>query len=253
MKHRVLLFFNAEPACNVDSSAVPVINRPYFIAGPQKMWIPNTYIMCLESLSHLLVMIASSSNFIIYCTISTKFKIFLKRRIMFRFEPNPESASFNSNGLMLRSFRNSNVVANGIPVIATSPPRHVVSIRCPSSAAMVNGVSPVRRGAEVPLPCIVIENPGTDMTRRNGKTSVSLYKRRSNSVFPDLLATLAKSKSVSNIESENLLNEEDSGTKTETESASTIHTPNQRSLSFSLYENSLPFQSESQAFDTLSM
>jgi len=42
-------------------------------------WVPPAYIMCLESLSNLLVMISSSSNFIIYCFISTQFKLFFKK------------------------------------------------------------------------------------------------------------------------------------------------------------------------------
>ena len=235
----------------------PVLYCAIFIAGPQRMWIPSTYIMCLESLSHLLVMIASSSNFIIYCTISTKFKIFLKRRIMFRFEPNPESASFNSrpDGLMMRSFRNSNVVAtNGIQVIAS--PRHRGGIMCQPLMTTIPERGDGGQTAQQRPPCIIIETNKADMFKpsRNGKTSVSLYKRRSNSVFPDLLGlAVAKSKSVSNIETSEimLLNEDSAGTKTDTpESASTVHTPNQRS--FSLNENSSsPFHS--QTFDTLSM
>lgn len=50
----------------------------------QGYWIPPSWLLCLESVSHLLVMISSSTNFLIYCTISTKFKIFLKRTFLYR-------------------------------------------------------------------------------------------------------------------------------------------------------------------------
>jgi len=50
-------------------------------------WVPPAFIMCLESLSNLLVMISSSSNFIIYCFISTQFKLFFKKLL----EPNPNA------------------------------------------------------------------------------------------------------------------------------------------------------------------
>ena len=35
--------------------------------------------MCLESVAHLLVMINSSSNFLIYCSVSTQFKTALAK------------------------------------------------------------------------------------------------------------------------------------------------------------------------------
>jgi hypothetical protein len=47
-------------------------------------WIPPYWILCLESVSHLLTMIAASTNFIVYCTISTKFKIFLQQTFLYR-------------------------------------------------------------------------------------------------------------------------------------------------------------------------
>ena len=89
-------------------------------SGPDRTWIPSTHIMCLESFSHLLVMIASSSNFIIYCTISTKFKIFLKCRFLFRSVPHPNSNSVNSNGLVLKSLGDTNALNHQVKLSVRS-------------------------------------------------------------------------------------------------------------------------------------
>jgi hypothetical protein len=40
----------------------------------EQEWTPPYWILCLESLSQLLTMVAASTNFIIYCTISTKYQ-----------------------------------------------------------------------------------------------------------------------------------------------------------------------------------
>ena len=37
-------------------------------------YIPPMWIMCLESVAHLLVMINFSTNFLIYCSVSKQFK-----------------------------------------------------------------------------------------------------------------------------------------------------------------------------------
>ena len=37
-------------------------------------YIPPLWVMCLESVAHLLVMLNFSSNFLIYCSVSTQFK-----------------------------------------------------------------------------------------------------------------------------------------------------------------------------------
>ena len=42
-------------------------------------YVPPLWIMCLESVAHLLVMLNSSSNFLIYCSVSKQFKTALSR------------------------------------------------------------------------------------------------------------------------------------------------------------------------------
>ena len=37
-------------------------------------YIPPMWIMCLESVAHLLVMVNFSTNFLIYCSVSKQFK-----------------------------------------------------------------------------------------------------------------------------------------------------------------------------------
>ena len=45
-------------------------------------YVPPLWIMCLESVAHLLVMLNSSSNFLIYCSVSKQFKTALSRRCL---------------------------------------------------------------------------------------------------------------------------------------------------------------------------
>ena len=45
-------------------------------------YVPPLWIMCLESVAHLLVMLNSSSNFLIYCSVSKQFKTALARRCL---------------------------------------------------------------------------------------------------------------------------------------------------------------------------
>ena len=42
-------------------------------------YIPSLWIMCLESVAHLLVMLNVSSNFLIYCSVSSPFKAALTK------------------------------------------------------------------------------------------------------------------------------------------------------------------------------
>ena len=42
-------------------------------------YIPPLWIMCLESVAHLLVMLNFSSNFLIYCSVSNQFKMSLSK------------------------------------------------------------------------------------------------------------------------------------------------------------------------------
>lgn len=42
-----------------------------------KSYIPPIELVCMESISHIMIMINSSCNFIVYCTLSTHFKVFM--------------------------------------------------------------------------------------------------------------------------------------------------------------------------------
>ena len=42
-------------------------------------YIPSLWVMCLESVAHLLVMLNVSSNFLIYCSVSSPFKTALTK------------------------------------------------------------------------------------------------------------------------------------------------------------------------------
>ena len=42
-------------------------------------YIPSLWVMCLESMAHLLVMLNVSSNFLIYCSVSSPFKVALSK------------------------------------------------------------------------------------------------------------------------------------------------------------------------------
>ena len=46
-------------------------------AGAQ--YVPPLWVMCLESVAHLLVMVNFSSNFLVYCSVSQQFKAALSR------------------------------------------------------------------------------------------------------------------------------------------------------------------------------
>ena len=48
-------------------------------------YIPPLWIMCLESVAHLLVMLNFSTNFLIYCSVSAPFKKALSKVKLFHF------------------------------------------------------------------------------------------------------------------------------------------------------------------------
>ena len=47
-------------------------------------YTPPLELLCMESISHILILFNSSSNFIIYCTLSTHFKVFMKKLLLRR-------------------------------------------------------------------------------------------------------------------------------------------------------------------------
>ena len=65
--------------------AIINVNITIQCAAINKAWIPPSWMLIMESISHLLLLFSSSSNFLIYCTISTRFKIFFKRKFFFRY------------------------------------------------------------------------------------------------------------------------------------------------------------------------
>ena len=73
------LFLGLQAIINVNITITCISNN--------KHWIPPIWMLIAESISHLLLLISSSTNFLIYCTISTKFKIFIKRKICWRYVP----------------------------------------------------------------------------------------------------------------------------------------------------------------------
>ena len=47
-------------------------------------YIPPVWVMCLESVAHLLVMFNFSSNFLVYCSVSNQFKAALSKVVRIR-------------------------------------------------------------------------------------------------------------------------------------------------------------------------
>ena len=45
-------------------------------------YYPPAYILYSETVSHLLLLTNSSVNFLIYCVVATRFRVFIKRRVM---------------------------------------------------------------------------------------------------------------------------------------------------------------------------
>ena len=63
-------------------------------------YIPPVWIMCLESVAHLLVMLNFSSNFLIYCSVSKQFKQALSRVcLFFCWPPSPPCLILESSDL----------------------------------------------------------------------------------------------------------------------------------------------------------
>ena len=48
-------------------------------------YIPPLWVMCLESVAHLLVMLNFSTNFLIYCSVSAPFKKALSKVMLWHF------------------------------------------------------------------------------------------------------------------------------------------------------------------------
>ena len=47
-------------------------------------YIPPVWVMCLESVAHLLVMFNFSTNFLVYCSVSNQFKAALSKVVRIR-------------------------------------------------------------------------------------------------------------------------------------------------------------------------
>ena len=45
-------------------------------------YIPPVWVMCLESVAHLLVMLNFSTNFLVYCSVSNQFKAALSKVVI---------------------------------------------------------------------------------------------------------------------------------------------------------------------------
>ena len=82
------LFLGLQAIINVDITITCVSHN--------KAWIPPNWMLIMESVSHLLLLVSSSSNFLIYCAISTKFKIYIKRKLFWRSSPLVNVPEINS-------------------------------------------------------------------------------------------------------------------------------------------------------------
>ena len=56
-------------------------------------YIPSLWVMCLESVAHLLVMLNVSSNFLIYCSVSSPFKKALSKACWLCWKRSPQASS----------------------------------------------------------------------------------------------------------------------------------------------------------------
>ena len=63
-------------------------------------YIPPLWVMCLESVAHLLVMLNFSTNFLVYCSVSKQFKIALSKICRFFCQASPAS---QRGGLFIRA------------------------------------------------------------------------------------------------------------------------------------------------------
>ena len=56
-------------------------------------YIPPLWVMCLESVAHLLVMLNFSTNFLIYCSVSSPFKKALSKACWLCWKRRPQPSS----------------------------------------------------------------------------------------------------------------------------------------------------------------
>ena len=62
--------------------AVVTVDSPVNCMQHQGAYYPPAYILYSETVSHLLLITNSSVNFMIYCVVATRFRVFIKRRVM---------------------------------------------------------------------------------------------------------------------------------------------------------------------------
>ena len=93
-------------------------------------YIPPLWVMCMESVAHLLVMLNFSSNFLIYCSVSNQFKKALSKICCFFLcdKPPPHSSPASEYQTLV-----TNTVVNGVK--EDSPTHELVEME------VTNGVS----------------------------------------------------------------------------------------------------------------
>ena len=109
-------------------------------------YIPTLWVMCLESVAHLLVMVNVSSNFLIYCSISSPFKVALSKvggAISTHFVNTPALLSINLDP------HHCNKPADSPSQTLTDPLPQVCRMICRRSRA--DSLSPASRETELPL------------------------------------------------------------------------------------------------------
>ena len=62
--------------------AVVTVDSPVNCMQHQGAYYPPAYILYSETISHLLLITNSSVNFLIYCVVATRFRVFMKKRVM---------------------------------------------------------------------------------------------------------------------------------------------------------------------------
>ena len=62
--------------------AVVTVDTPVQCMKQNISYYPPAYILYSETVSHLLLLTNSSVNFMIYCVVATRFRVFIKRRVM---------------------------------------------------------------------------------------------------------------------------------------------------------------------------
>ena len=62
--------------------AVVTVDTPVQCMRQNISYYPPAYILYSETVSHLLLLTNSSVNFLIYCVVATRFRVFIKRRVM---------------------------------------------------------------------------------------------------------------------------------------------------------------------------